>query len=97
MAPPENPAIPKGSTVLITGVSGLLGSNIADQFLHYGYKVRGTVRDLERSSWLTALFEKKYGKGSFELISITEMAVEGTFDEAVRGRRESRLTRASSY
>lgn len=75
MAPLANPAPVKGSTLLVTGVGGCLGSNVADQFLHYGYKVRGTVRDLERSSWLTAPFEKKCRKGSFELVLIPDMVL----------------------
>ncbi|KAH8651761.1 hypothetical protein BGZ61DRAFT_541944 [Ilyonectria robusta] len=78
-------AVPKGSAVLVTGANGLLGSHIADQFLTYGYKVRGTVRDLEKSSWLVDVFEKNYGKGSFELFKVPDMAVESAYNEAVKG------------
>ncbi|UPK89521.1 hypothetical protein LCI18_000456 [Fusarium solani-melongenae] len=85
MAPLDNPAVPKGSTVLVTGANGLLGSHIADQFLEYGYKVRGTVRDTEKNAWLQALFDKKYGKGSFELYKVADLTAEGAFDEAVKG------------
>ncbi|KAK7716924.1 hypothetical protein SLS64_002467 [Diaporthe eres] len=85
MAPLDNPAVPKGSTVLVTGANGLLGSHIADQFLEYGYKVRGTVRDTEKNAWLQALFDKKYGKGSFELFKVADLTSEGAFDEAVKG------------
>ncbi|EEU37848.1 uncharacterized protein NECHADRAFT_54734 [Fusarium vanettenii 77-13-4] len=85
MAPLDNPAVPKGSTVLITGANGLLGSHIADQFLEYGYKVRGTVRDTEKNAWLQALFDKKYGKGNFELFKVADLTAEGAFDEAVKG------------
>ncbi|EXL68140.1 hypothetical protein FOPG_15792 [Fusarium oxysporum f. sp. conglutinans race 2 54008] len=77
-------AVPKGSTVLVTGANGLLGSHIADQFLAYGYKVRGTVRDLEKSSWLADVFVKNYGKGSFELVKVPDMAAKSAFDEAVK-------------
>ncbi|WAO87457.1 Epimerase domain-containing protein [Fusarium falciforme] len=85
MAPLDNPAVPKGSTVLVTGANGLLGSHIVDQFLEYGYKVRGTVRDTEKNAWLQALFDKKYGKGSFELFKVADLAAEGAFDEAMKG------------
>ncbi|KAI8677651.1 Epimerase domain-containing protein [Fusarium keratoplasticum] len=85
MAPLDNPAVPKGSTVLVTGANGLLGSHIVDQFLEYGYKVRGTVRDTEKNAWLQALFDKKYGKGSFELFKVADLTAEGAFDEAVKG------------
>ncbi|KAL1853933.1 hypothetical protein Daus18300_011675 [Diaporthe australafricana] len=84
MAPHEL-AVPKGSTVLVTGVNGLLGSHTADQFLEHGYKVRGTVRDTEKNAWIQALFDKKYGKGSFELFKVADLTAEGAFDEAVKG------------
>ncbi|KAK8058456.1 hypothetical protein PG994_008904, partial [Apiospora phragmitis] len=34
------PVIPRGSTVLITGVNGFIASNIADQFLRAGYRMK---------------------------------------------------------
>ncbi|KAI8649071.1 Epimerase domain-containing protein [Fusarium keratoplasticum] len=81
----DDPAVQKGSIVLVTGVNGFLGSHIADQFLEYGYKVRGTVRDAERNSWLVKFFEKKYGEGTFELFEVSDMIAERAFDEAVKG------------
>ncbi|GKT55138.1 aldehyde reductase [Colletotrichum tofieldiae] len=51
-------AIPKGSTVLVTGANGLVGSHVADQFLKFGYKVRGTVRDVNKNTWLSDVFDK---------------------------------------
>lgn len=83
----ENPAIPKGATVLVTGANGLLGSHIADQFLEYGYNVRGTVRDTEKNAWLAQLFEKNHGPGRFELFKVPDMTAEGAYNEAVKGRR----------
>lgn len=85
MAPVVNPAVPKGSTVLVTGANGLLGSHVADQFLEHGYKVRGTVRDTGKNAWLQALFDKKYGEGRFELFTVADLSAEGAFDEAVKG------------
>ncbi|KAI8158663.1 hypothetical protein K4K49_004780 [Colletotrichum sp. SAR 10_70] len=80
-----NLAVPKGSTVLVTGVNGLLGSHVAKQFLEYGYKVRGTVRNPEKVAWLPAAFEKQFGQGHFELVQVSDMAAEGAFDEATKG------------
>ncbi len=37
-------------TVLLTGISGFLGSHIALGLLNKGYRVRGSVRNLERSN-----------------------------------------------
>ncbi|GKT75575.1 aldehyde reductase [Colletotrichum tofieldiae] len=78
-------AIPKGSTVLVTGANGLVGSHVADQFLKFGYKVRGTVRDVNKNTWLSDVFDKTYGKGKFELASIPDMATDGAFDKAIKG------------
>ncbi|KAK7417795.1 hypothetical protein QQZ08_011491 [Neonectria magnoliae] len=85
MSPVDTPAIPKGSTVLVTGASGWVGSNVADQFLAYGYKVRGTTRDISKAAWLSDVFEKKYGKGAFELVAIPDMIADGAYDDAVKG------------
>ncbi|KAM5347337.1 hypothetical protein ACJ41O_010342 [Fusarium nematophilum] len=84
MAPISNPAIPKGSTVVVTGANGFIGTHIVDQFLHHGYKVRGTVRNAEKSAWLPKLYEK-YGQGSFELVVIPDLEAEGAFDDVVKG------------
>lgn len=78
-------AIPEGSTVLITGVNGYIGSHTADQLLSRGYKVRGTVRDASRSQWAQKFFDEKYGKGRFELAVVAQISAEGAFDEAVKG------------
>lgn len=86
MASLENLVVPKGSTILVTGANGYLGSNIADQFLEYGYNVRGTVRDTEKNAWLAKLFEKNHGPDRFELFKVADMVAEGAFDEAVKGK-----------
>ena len=80
-----SPAIPRGSTVLITGVNGLIASHIANQLLADGYKVRGTVRDSHKGEWMTELFEKKYGKDVFEVVVVPDMVVEGAFDKHMEG------------
>ncbi|CRG83653.1 Aldehyde reductase 2 [Talaromyces islandicus] len=78
--------IPKGSWVLITGANGFVASHTAKQFLERGYKVRGTVRDIHKSSWLTDDIFKTYTeRGEFELVHVADLAVEHAFDEAVRG------------
>lgn len=81
----SNPAVPKGSTVLVTGANGFLGSHVADQFLRHGYKVRAAVRDPSKEAWAVDVFGKLYGKDSFELVAVPEMAVEGAYDEAIKG------------
>ena len=84
-SPLENPVIPKGSTVLITGANGLIGSHIADQFLKFGYKVRGVVRDPQKHAYLSSLFDRKYGSNLFELVGIPGVEVEGAFKDVIKG------------
>ncbi|KZL73851.1 aldehyde reductase, partial [Colletotrichum tofieldiae] len=85
MANIENPAIPKGSAVLVTGANGFIASHVVDQFVRHGYKVRGTVRDTQKNAWLSAYIDKTYGKGHFELFSVPDMTVENAYDEAIKG------------
>lgn len=85
MSPIDNPAIPKGSTVLVTGANGFIGSNIVDQFLKLGYNVRGTTRNVEKNAWMNKLFDSKYGPGRFEFSSVPDMKADGAYDEAVKG------------
>ncbi|KAH6687197.1 hypothetical protein F5X68DRAFT_117783, partial [Plectosphaerella plurivora] len=85
MANIQDLAIPKGSTVLITGVNGFMASHVADQFVQLGYKVRGTVRNVEKCAWLVAYFDQKYGKGHLELSPVPDMTVDDAYDEAVKG------------
>lgn len=80
------PAIPKGSLVLVTGVNGYIGSHVADQLLEAGYRVRGTTRALEKVKALSALWEEKYGPKKVEFVVVADMAKEGAFDDAVKGR-----------
>lgn len=79
-------AIPKGATILITGVSGYVGSHVADQTLAAGYRVRGLVRDKQRSQWLCEVFGAKYGQDHIELAEVPSY-VEYTkaLDSAVEG------------
>ncbi|KAF2973135.1 hypothetical protein GQX73_g393 [Xylaria multiplex] len=84
MSPIDQPAIPKGSTVLVTGGNGFIGSNISDQLLKLGYKVRGTTRNPQKNKWVSDLFDRKYGPGQFELVAVPDMVAENAYDEAVK-------------
>lgn len=85
MSPIDNPAIPKGSTVLITGVNGFIASHIADQFLTFGYKIRGTARDAKRGAWTQNFFDNKYGTGNFELVTVADITADDAYDEVIKG------------
>jgi nucleoside-diphosphate-sugar epimerase len=85
MAEPQT-TISKGSLVLITGITGHVASELTKQFLERGYKVRGTVRDLAKASWLVNDVFKSYAdRGDLELVPIPDITVEGGFDDAVKG------------
>ncbi|KAI9767825.1 MAG: hypothetical protein M1839_004339 [Geoglossum umbratile] len=78
-------AIPKNSLMLVTGVTGFIGSHIAKELLNRGYRVRGTVRDTEKARWISELFGGEFGKARFETTVVSNIAAPGAFDEAVKG------------
>lgn len=78
--------IPKGSWILVTGASGFLASHVVKEFLQRGYKVRGTVRDLNKYAWLVQdLFKTDADKSNFESVQVPDLAAPHAFDEAVKG------------
>ena len=79
------PVIPPGSTVLVTGANGFIGSHVADQLIQAGYLVRGTSRDTTKAAWMTELFDNKYGKGRYEALVVDDIAKKGALDEACLG------------
>ncbi|VUC26618.1 unnamed protein product [Clonostachys rosea] len=83
--PDECLAIPKGSTILVTGVNGFIGSHVANELLQYGYHVRGTVRDVSKSAWTKHLFDKQYGENKFTLFPVVDLTLPDAFTEAVKG------------
>jgi nucleoside-diphosphate-sugar epimerase len=83
---PNAVAVPEGSWVLLTGLTGYIASHVAVEFLNRGYKVRGSVRDLVKAKWLTEeLFKSQAAKGQVELVEVPDMSAEGAFDAAVKG------------
>ena len=78
--------IPPGSWVLVTGANGFLASHVISQFLNRGFRVRGTVRDVEQSAWLLEGRFKNYAENGFlELVSVPNLGVNGAYDAAVKG------------
>jgi uncharacterized protein YbjT (DUF2867 family) len=81
----SNPIIPKGEVILVTGVTGYIGSHVADQALASGYKVRGAVRDSAKAQWLQDFFDKKYGGGTFDLVVLKDVLDKEAVANAVQG------------
>lgn len=85
MSLPET-VITQGSWVLITGVTGHIAAHTAKQFLQRGFKVRGFVRDLEASKWLTQdVFKSVADRGNLELVHVPDLGAENAFNEAIKG------------
>ena len=78
-------AIPEGSLILVSGVNGFIASHVADQLLRAGYRVRGTVRSLQRGGWVKDHFASKYGADKIELVEVPNMGDASAFDEAMHG------------
>jgi len=76
-------AISPPAKVLVTGANGFLAVYVVEKYLEAGYSVRGTVRSLSKSAFLTDKFSN-YGD-RFELVVVEDITKEGAFDEAVRG------------
>jgi nucleoside-diphosphate-sugar epimerase len=82
----DKPILPKGSLVLVTGVTGFIASHTAEQLLEDGYDVRGTTRSKASAEWLFQRFDSKFGEGRFSVVQVPDMIVDGAFDEAVTGQ-----------
>ncbi|KAF4589834.1 aldehyde reductase ii [Ophiocordyceps camponoti-floridani] len=77
--------VPDGSLILVTGVNGYLGSHIAKELLHQGFRVRGTVREAYKAEYMHGLFDEKYGSDAFTTCIVEDMATTGAFDDVVKG------------
>jgi dihydroflavonol-4-reductase len=72
-----------GSPVLVTGASGFIASHIVQQLLEGGYRVRGTVRDPDKTraeGYLTGLSR---ANERLELAK-ADLVAEGAFDDTAR-------------
>jgi len=79
-------AIPLGSTVVVIGANGFIGVETCEKLLQAGYRVRGTVRDLNKHrGWMHKLFDERW-PGKFELVCVVDFIVDGAFDQAFEGK-----------
>ncbi|KAK5695118.1 hypothetical protein LTR17_024591 [Elasticomyces elasticus] len=78
----SHPAIPFGSTVVVVGANGFIALETCQKLLDAGYRVRGTVRDVERDrDWMHALFDT----AMFELVQVPDFEADTAFDAAFQG------------
>jgi nucleoside-diphosphate-sugar epimerase len=73
--------ITEGSQVFVTGISGLIGSHVADHLLRAGYRVRGTVRNLDEAHMMQSIYQERHKKAaeSFETVIVADMKEPGAF------------------
>jgi GDP-D-mannose dehydratase len=73
--------------VLIIGVNGYIAAVAAKHFLDHDYSVRGTVRKQATANDLVVgPLEEYFDIGSFTVVEVPDITIDGAFDEAVKGR-----------
>ncbi|EJD46031.1 NAD(P)-binding protein [Auricularia subglabra TFB-10046 SS5] len=77
------PVLVPPAVVLVTGVSGFVGSHVAHAYLKEGFTVRGTVRYRAKGELLHSLFNKEF-PGRFEY-AIADLENPADIDAAVQG------------
>ncbi|KAJ6510941.1 hypothetical protein C8R45DRAFT_1068804 [Mycena sanguinolenta] len=77
--------IPKGSLVLVTGATGLVGSAVCDAALAHGLKVRAVTRSLSKAATFQMHLKAKYGDDLIEFVEVPDSTVAGAYDEALQG------------
>ncbi|KAL4885430.1 hypothetical protein BJY04DRAFT_179708 [Aspergillus karnatakaensis] len=76
--------VPPGGLVLVTGVTGFIGSYIANGLLELGYKVRGTVRSSEKAAWITKALAKRNPSGNFEAVIVPDQNAAGVWETVLK-------------
>ena len=83
--------VPEDGSILITAVNGYIGSNLANEFLSRGYRVRGTVRSLTRCRWLQEVFDERFGGGRFTMVQLEDLADQGAFEREIERHKVSSI------
>jgi len=75
--------IATGKPVCVTGAAGFIATHLIKQLLDAGYKVRGTVRKVDKEKY-KFLYDLDKDGGNLELVA-ANLIDEGSFDDAVAG------------
>ena len=78
------PVLQADSIIVVSGANGFIAGHICEQALAAGYRVRGTVRSLERTQWLLAFFNRRHKPARFSLVEVDDIFAEDAFDAAVK-------------
>ena len=71
-----------GKRVCVTGASGFIGTHIIRELLARGYRVRGTVRDVNDQAKVAHLYQLAEGAEFPLQLFPADVLVDGSFDEA---------------
>ncbi|CAB58730.1 Flavonol reductase/cinnamoyl-CoA reductase family protein [Schizosaccharomyces pombe] len=71
-----------GKLVLVTGVTGFIGAHVAEQLLQAGYRVRGTVRSMEKADELIRLNPGL--KDKIEFVIVKDVSASNAFDGVLK-------------
>ncbi|KAK8100636.1 hypothetical protein PG999_011010 [Apiospora kogelbergensis] len=74
-----------GDAILITGVSGLLGSAAAKEALQWGFRVLGITRAPSKLLDLKAKFDKEFGDGRFTVCCVEDMTKPESYAPYLQG------------
>src|SRR5690242_8510203 len=79
--------ISAGSLIFVTGVSGLIGSHVADHLLRSGYRVRGAVRNEQEAQLVRKIYQFRHpdASESFETVIVADMKMPGAFTGRLAG------------
>lgn len=76
--------VPPEGLVLVTGVSGFVGSHIASRLLGLGYRVRGIVRSEDKAVWVKEGMARCHPAPAFETVIIADLTILKSWDKAVK-------------
>ena len=68
-------------------ILGFIASHIVDALLAKRFKVRGSTRSASKLEPLREFWDSKYGLGRFQIAVVEDMAIEGAYEEALKGER----------
>lgn len=73
--------------MFVTGVSGLIGSHVADHLLRAGYRVRGAVRTEQEAQMVQEIYAKRHPRSTelFQTVIVADMKLPGAFTGQLAG------------
>ncbi|KZT54404.1 NAD(P)-binding protein [Calocera cornea HHB12733] len=80
--------IPPGSLIVVTGITGYIGSHVGLAALQAGYRVRGTVRDTKKAEELRAKYKElglDAGEDKLDIVIVDDLLSQEQYKKAFVG------------